>query len=186
MGIKAANSSHPCPWCKWELRALSKENLSESQFDEAINQMTNEIYDISDRSHQEAQYSKGQSGYKEIGLFPFIPFENVVIDILHLTLRITDKLFSILLLRLEELEGNSCADLGKRPLTKILMDFLNKKSNLRSVLYFKSKTDQKKNETTSFKMRKLTMKDRLNLIAAFDNVGSLRTYLRVIVIITTL
>jgi hypothetical protein len=56
-----------------------------------INQMTNEIYDISDRSHQEAQHNKGQIGYKDIGLY--ILFENVVIDILHLTLRITDKLF---------------------------------------------------------------------------------------------
>lgn len=174
MGIKAANSSHPCPWCKWELRELSKEKLTETLFDEAVNHMTNEVYEISDRSHQEAQNNIGQMGYKHLSLFQFIPFDNVVIDILHLTLRISDKLFFILLMRLEELEGDSSADLNKRPLTKIFIDFINEKTSIRSVFYFKSTRDKKNNETSSFKLRKLPMKDRLTIINAFESVGSLR------------
>jgi hypothetical protein len=77
-------------------------------------------------------------GYVNIGLFPFIEFNRSVVDILHLTLRISDKLFSALLLRLEELENNS-SDMEKNFLTKKFSDFVEVECNVTYPFYKKEK-----------------------------------------------
>ena len=60
---------------------------------------------------------KSKSGYINEGIFPFTEYKRSVVDILLMTLRITDKLISALLFRLEELEADSSSNIEKRPLT---------------------------------------------------------------------
>ena len=57
------------------------------------------------------------SGYINEGIFLFTEYKRSVVDILLMTLRITDKLISALLFRLEELEADSSSNIEKRPLT---------------------------------------------------------------------
>jgi hypothetical protein len=91
----------------------------------------NAKWPLNDRNHEKAQIilaNKNESeiilGYKKEAIVNFIPFENAVVDTLHMGLRITDKLLKQLLLRLEELDGDSSIDLLKRPLLKNLWDFI--------------------------------------------------------------
>lgn len=92
----------------------------------------NAKWPLNDRNHEKAQIilaNKNESeiilGYKKEAIVNFIPFENAVVDTLHMGLRITDKLLKqLLLLRLEELDGDSSIDLLKRPLSKNLWDFI--------------------------------------------------------------
>lgn len=146
-GINDANSKFPCPWCKWD----SKKELHVQDID---NNWT-----ISDRSHKEALEclnKKDSKGYVNEGLFPFIEFDRSVVDVLHLTLRITDKLFAALLLRLEELEENNSSDLSKRPLTKIFWDFVEIECNVTHPFYKK----EKNNIESNIKLRKLNQNER--------------------------
>ncbi len=179
LGINAANSKYPCPWCKWEVPNLSKEKLSEKEFDEKVDYLSNMTFNI-DRNHEEATRflslkNLQKNGYKNEGLFKFIPFKNVIFDILHMSLRISDRLFKMLLFRLEELEGDSSSDLKKRFLTKKFIDFISERTKITNPFYFKLKMNHKENvETSSLKMRKLNLKERLSLIEKFDEVENLR------------
>lgn len=82
-------------------------------------------------------------------IFSFIDFNNIVVDLLHLTLRITDKLFEMLLFRLEELE-----DKKKRDLTEIFKNFLEKKCNINNPFIYSE---------TSIKLRTLNQNERLKI-----------------------
>ena len=85
----------------------------------------NQTYTIHDRNHEMAQFCMSKNttnekkGYIQTSLFPFIKFENILVDLLHMTLRITDKLFEKLFHRLRELE------IGKKTneLTDLLKSF---------------------------------------------------------------
>ena len=58
----------------------------------------------------------------------FINFDKCIVDILHLFLRITDKLYSLLLNKLEQLDkqysGYENGKLENMKLTKLFLDFL--------------------------------------------------------------
>ncbi len=81
-GINAANADFPCIWCKWNKKEDGDIRRS---------------WTINDRSHQEAEENLHLFGYKNFPLFRDIPFENTVVDTLHLLLRITDVLLEKLL-----------------------------------------------------------------------------------------
>ena len=61
---------------------------------------------------------KKKGGYKNLPLLEFIEFNMIVIDPLHMFLRITDALFKKLLNFFENLDNNSSFDLEKRPFLK--------------------------------------------------------------------
>ena len=81
-GINAANSDHPCIWCKW----------NKKEDNDLLRTWT-----INDRSYLEAENNVQLYGYKNGPLFKTIPFENIVVDVLHLLLRISDILLEKLL-----------------------------------------------------------------------------------------
>lgn len=118
----------------------------------------NETFSIHGRSHTNAQIClnnkiksvESRQGYKENSLFPFIEFHNIVVDILHMTLRITDKLFGMLLFRLEELE-----DKKNRELTELFKNFLEVQCNITYPFVF---TD------TTTKLRTLNQNERLKIL----------------------
>lgn len=150
-GINAGNSHYPCPWCKWKM----KKEMKESDL--------NLTYSIHDRSHAEAHLclkNKNKSidarhGYVAPPLFSFIEFDKMVVDVLHLTLRITDKLFDMLLFRLDKLEKNSKSD----DLTKILKNFIENECNVS--FSYNGDTDKKIN------LSKLNQNERFKIIDKF-------------------
>ena len=52
------------------------------------------------------QYLANSNGYKYEPLISFIDFDNVVIDMLHLLLRITDRLYELILEKLTLFDKN--------------------------------------------------------------------------------
>ena len=148
-GINAANSLYPCPWCTWKV----KKEISETDLKEK--------YTIHGRSHEKAQICinnkdktvNARQGYAVAPLFKFIEFERIVVDILHMTLRITDKLIGMLLLRLEELEESKST-----PLTKIFKKFLEIECNITFPFFTKETVTGAK-----LKLRKFNQNERLKL-----------------------
>ena len=79
-----------------------------------------------------------------VGLIQFIEFKKMVVDVLHIVLRITDKLFELLLFRLEELD--------QRDNTKLLLIFKNLlEAHITSPFYKKE---------NKFKLRVLNQNER--------------------------
>jgi len=94
-----------------------------------------------------------KKGYKNKPLFPFIKFYECVVDLLHLTLRITDKLFSLLIYRLEELDANFSSKL-----IQVLRDFMENECKISNPF---QPINKSKNE--SLKLRKLNQNERIKL-----------------------
>ena len=164
-GINAANSSFPCPFCTFEMKELTTvEDIDQNWPNWEL------------RNHQEANRCigkktvKAKKGYIKEPILDFIPFNNLVVDILHLFLRITDKLFQNLITRLQMLEDPckirfNSKDIFEWPFTKAFLDFVEIKCNVTAPFYIKQKdTDSK------MKLRKLNQNERLSI---FNNMRSL-------------
>ena len=96
LGIVAANGKHACLWCHCNLKAnvnIEKEYKIERTQKTAL-----------------AKFSKKELGYFNEPIFKFIEFKDVTIDMLHLHLRITDKLFNCLTDKLTILDENNEQD----------------------------------------------------------------------------
>jgi hypothetical protein len=152
-GLKAASSSHPCIWCTCEIKKCLD---------------TSTEWPIC-RTHIESEifYPKEELGYKFKPLINFVEFDCIVIDTLHLFLRVTDKLFKILVNELNTADSNEDKDLDKRPMLKIYLDFLEKKVNLTRPYY------QKRDEVTgktAVILRNLNGNERLKVFKIlFEN-----------------
>jgi hypothetical protein len=86
LGLFGAASNYPCIYCKShasELHSPPDKSLYRSNADHL-----NIITGPKSREHY---------GYKEISLISNIPYDNVVIDLLHLILRFTDRIFHLLI-----------------------------------------------------------------------------------------
>jgi len=83
LGMNAANSGHPCPFC-----SLHKSEFMHEIFNHKINR---NIFEF-------------QCGQEHDPIFNFIKISNVIPDILHMGLRITDKLENNLKLDIEQLD----------------------------------------------------------------------------------
>ena len=81
-------------------------------------------------------------GYQKEAILNFIPFEKAVVDPLHQTLRITDKLIKNLLIHLEVLDGDSSSDLTNCPLLKCLWDFIEIDCNITKPFEIKEKNNE--------------------------------------------
>ena len=93
-GINAANSNQPCIWCSWN---------------------KNKNIECQPRTLIEARQNTGSNGFKSNPLLSKIDFNHCIIDMLHLFLRISDKLFDLLYAKLIEKDGNADGNLDKRP-----------------------------------------------------------------------
>ena len=97
LGINAANAKFSCCWCHCNLKEtvdLSAEwPISRSQ------------------ALANIQYLANSNGYKYEHLINFIDFDNVVIDMLHLLLRITDRLYELILEKLTLFDKNDSIDI---------------------------------------------------------------------------
>ena len=154
-GINAGNSLYPCPWCTWKVK------------DKAVEADIHEKFSIRGRSHENGKIclekkkdksSDARQGYIEKSLFSFIEFDSMVVDVLHMYLRITDKLIAMLLVRLEKLEGNKSSDLTQRPLTSIFKKFLEIDCNITLPFFTKIKDSKAKT-----KLRQLNSNERMKI-----------------------
>ncbi len=94
-------------------------------------------------------------GYQKEPIISFIDFDHCVIDVLHLHLRISDQLLTLLVSILNENDPGTSSSLEERPNLKKYLDFLQNDCKITKPFYFK-KID---NETT-IKVRNLSGKER--------------------------
>ena len=144
-GINGANSNQPCIWCYYNI----KEDIQDNHGMFIHNKM--QISRTLDEATRIANLGlkDGLNGYVSRPIIN-IDFKFCMFDSLHLFLRITDKLFTILFDYIE-----SC-DLGeekleKRPMMKLFLNFLTIDCKLSNVYYLK----QKNNSGEKIKIRSL-------------------------------
>lgn len=86
LGIKHANADRPCPWC-----------LS-----------SRKEFPVNIHDHKSFRVLEGERpeelGYKKDPIFKFVKMENIIVDILHLFLRVADKLLDVLYQYIEQLD----------------------------------------------------------------------------------
>ncbi len=169
LGINSACSDFPCPWCTWKSITRNYQKESPAQIKALNDELLNGKWSINGRDHEKAnklfteKTSAKRLGYLQPSLFKFIKFNDCVPDPLHMMLRISDKLFDLLLFRLEELEKNEKSfksnDKTTQELSLILLEFLkNEKTgcSLNEPYYYSEK--EKK-----FKLRKLNSNERITI-----------------------
>ena len=143
-GINAANSHYPCIWCNFCILNLLSEN---------------DEFHISRTQEQAAYFWKEESeGYCKEPIIKFIEFDCCIMDTLHLFLRISDKLFELLLQKINLIDGDYSSDFSKRPLLKIYVDFLKNTCKLTKPYYIKDK---------QINFRSLSGKERLRIFEKF-------------------
>ncbi|CAB3983391.1 Hypothetical predicted protein [Paramuricea clavata] len=119
LGMKSATSDHACIWCKIHKNARSDMSKPKDFYWESLARSITEI-----QTH--ARSSKCSCAHQPL---INIPLENVVLDELHLMLRITDKLTTNLVMEMQDWDRED--NLNKRPIdrTNMHMDSLIKAIN---------------------------------------------------------
>lgn len=135
-GINAANSHHACIWCDCNLYELPNKN---SVF--PINRTLTKSYEL---------FPVHKLGYVNEPILQFVDFKNCVVDLLHLFLRISDKLFELLIEKLISIDGNDSEDLEKRETFKIFCDLLSQKCKVTKPFYLSQKDKGNKIKLRSF------------------------------------
>ena len=100
-GIDSATSTYSCIWCKCD-----KEQRRDISAKWSISRTTDENTELSKLPRSRKKYNVSSSP-----LFPRIPLKNIVIDNLHLFLRISDVLINLLIV---ELRRQDCIDKVKK------------------------------------------------------------------------
>ena len=93
LGLEGANSNYPCIWCHWKKPKPKRVDGKESN---APRQLPNSNL----RNEEDRQQFKGKAacfGYKNKNLLPNIKFQNILLDTLHLKLRVADRLLERLI-----------------------------------------------------------------------------------------
>lgn len=93
-GIEAANAEYACVWCKCPRSQRGDMKLEWSLTDQSKGART--IEEIKEKSKL-GKRNKSRFNCCQAPLFPFIPIDHVVIDTLHLFLRISDNLIDLLI-----------------------------------------------------------------------------------------
>ena len=126
-GLDSANAEHACIWCKCPKDKRFNMTLQWSISDSSEGARTTQ--EISEKAKLPKK-SKLRFNCSETPIFSFIPLQNVIIDHLHLFLRISDVLINLLIRDLQVVDGISKATSTLPNKTKgkymvIYKDFLN-------------------------------------------------------------
>ena len=130
MGINNANSKHPCPWCKFNAKRMveiNKEWKISRTHEESKKLLSSPVKTKTKKIKGETitETDTLTLGYKNEPIIDFINFEDVVVDVLHLSLRIAEKIFASLILKINNLEGNvDSANFNERPILNHFFDIL--------------------------------------------------------------
>lgn len=116
-GIDSANSTHACVWCtcpKADRHRVDQEWSITNQKKSA-----HTIQSMTDASRLPAR-TKKKFNCSKVPLFSMVPMERVIIDNLHLFLRVADNLINLLILDLRRLDGiEKCNELDRSKATNI-------------------------------------------------------------------
>lgn len=162
-GLESATSDHACIWCKCPKKQRHDMDLTWSMLPEKGGRSVKEISDKSKLSKS----SKNRFNCSHQPMFSFIPLCRVVIDSLHLFLRIADVLINLIIRDLRTLDGveratssrNSAGEsVGQRFATYI--KFLNDTCKIR----FQCFTDKEK----KLNWRDLTGPEKVRLFKNID------------------
>lgn len=160
-GIEAANSEHACIWCKCPKQQRSNMALSWSIQDQSKGART--IEEIQEKCKL-GKTSKSRFNCCHPPMFPFIPIERVIIDSLHLFLRIADVLINLLIRDLRILDGVDKAtslDQAKTTNMNAYQSFLNETCKIRFQWYLEK-------EAKKLKWRDLTGPEKKRLFDKID------------------
>ena len=154
-GIEQANAKYSCIWCKCPTEKRSDMSLEWSITDPEKGART--IEEIQTKSKL-GKRNKDRFSCCQSPIFPFIPIERVVIDSLHLFLRIGDVLINLLIRDLNIRDGITKAtiEIPINSYTKLYEKFLNDKCNIR----FRWNIDR---ESKQIKYRDLTGPEKVRL-----------------------
>ena len=151
-GIDAANCEHACVWCKCP--RLQRWDMSQEW---SISDTTKGARTVEEIARF-ASMKQQKFNYSQKPLFSFIPIHRVIIDTLHLFLRISDVLINLLIRDLRTADG---INRGGDKYIKVYEQFLNDKCKIR----FHWNTDK---ISKSLKWRDLTGPEQIRL---FENIN---------------
>ena len=158
-GIESASAEYSCIWCKCPKSQRYNTDLEWSITDPSKGARTTQ--EIKEKSML-SKSSKVRFSCCRAPLFPFIPMEQVVIDTLHLFLRISDILINLLIRDLRIKDGiTKASDVPCDSYTKSYENFLNDVCKIR----FKWKIDRQSKE---IKYRDLTGPEKVRLHKNID------------------
>ncbi len=161
MGIMSANSKYPCIWCKG----------SKCDFKDIRKEFSITHKQKMARTLEEAEaLSKYQRfGYKALPMSKCFPFHFVIIDILHLFLRISDTLVGLLKQDFELVDG-FVNDINETRLLKRFCDFLKNECNV-SKPYFISKKNNMFELTDLIGPQKELLFSQINITELFPELN---------------
>ena len=188
-GINAANSLFPCLWCtcckdffydwtkKWSLTDVTcgARTIKNTQTDQVLSDIIEPVEVLITVKVKKSKKTKKiasnenkiipehKNGQINEPIINFIDFYKCVIDLLHLFLRITDRLMELLIKDLIEIDGNESADLSKRPSFSRLLDFLN---GIMVNAYYTKKNS--KTNITIIKLRTFNGNEKLKILQKID------------------
>ena len=130
MGLQSARSNHPCIYCK-----AHKDEYADYEKEFSIIDTSKKARTLEDSEKTLQLYNSGTYGYATKPLSSFIPFCNVITDVLHLMARVGQKLISLLTDELRKEDGTRELNWTKRPALKRFADFLKINCKIRNPVY---------------------------------------------------
>jgi len=156
-GIDAANADHACIWCK-----CPKDKRDDMTMEWSLTDITKSARTIDEILAKCTLGKRNKNRYNcsHAPLFPFIPIRQVVIDTLHLFLRISDNLTDLLIrdLRMQDTQT-------KQEKSKTNLAVYEKHLNETCKIRFKWNTEH---DTKELKYRDLTGPEKLRLFKNTD------------------
>ena len=178
LGINNANSKHPCPWCKfnakktveidkeWPISRTHKESLKILAQGKNVTKKKTKATSSKIVREEDSQ----TLGYKYKPIIDFIQFEDVAIDVLHVLLRISEKIFESLITKINKLDGNiQSANFENRPILKHFFDILSIDCKIWKPYSFINVPGKVK----EIKIRSLNGNEILRIFKAFSKDGAL-------------
>ena len=103
IGIESASSTYSCIWCKCP--AMERHDITKTWSATNPDEGARTIKEIQELSKIKKHKNSAKYGCIKQPIFPSIPIDHVIPDILHLFLRISDILINLLILELRRLDG---------------------------------------------------------------------------------
>ena len=129
LGLRGANGKNPCLYCKWEnSKEKAKTPIGKEWSVTDVSKKARSIKEAIALAENNIQ----KDGYARMPIFKSIDTQDYVVDMLHLFLRITDKLEALFFLDLEQLDY-----LNKTKTQQKYLNDLKEKFNINKPFYVK-------------------------------------------------
>lgn len=164
MGIESASSTYSCIWCK--CASTERHDMKKTWSVKNPDEGARTIQEIQELSKLKKNKTNKNYGCIRQPLFPSIPIDHVIPDVLHLFLRICDVLINLLIMELRRLDGMEKAkvsSLGKDLAMNVSRyeRFLNEECKISFHMYVDK-------DSKTLKWRDLTGPEKLRLFNKID------------------